>query len=169
MLLSARCQVITPAWIEALLNEAQRPEVGVVGASLQFPDGTLAHAGYALVEGPQVVALWQGLSAEACAQEHWPLAARSCPAVCGACLMVRKDVFGHCGGLRLQDGADIDLCLGAVEAGQLVIWTPLAQLQISGIVAPDAGIARVLLARWPSAFGGRADSASAIAWLAQVQ
>ncbi|MND25980.1 Glycosyl transferase family 2 [compost metagenome] len=169
VLLSARCQVITPAWIEALLNEAQRPEVGVVGASLQFPDGTLAHAGYALVEGPQVVALWQGLSAEACAQEHWPLAARSCPAVCGACLMVRKDVFGHCGGLRLQDGADIDLCLGAVEAGQLVIWTPLAQLQISGIVAPDAGIARVLLARWPSAFGGRADSASAIAWLAQVQ
>ena len=33
-------------WLETLLGHAQRPEVGAVGARLQFPDGSVRHAGY---------------------------------------------------------------------------------------------------------------------------
>lgn len=169
VLLSERCQVITPAWIEQLLNEAQRPEVGVVGALLQADDGALLHAGYALLEGPRLVASWQGLSAEARAQERWSLAVRSCAAVSGDCLMVRADVFEHCGGLQLEDGADIDLCLAAAEAGQLVVWTPHAQLLTQPAAAGDADLALALQARWPAAFVGHDTSASSLAWLEQVQ
>lgn len=168
VLLSERCQVISPAWIEALLNEAQRPEVGVVGALLQTADGALAHAGYALVQGPEVSAPWLGLSAEARVQVRWPLAARTCAAVSGDCLMVSASVFEHCGGLHDQKGGDIELCLAAAKAGQLVVWTPQAQLQVGEAVVPDVGVALSLSACWPSAFVGRADSTPTLAWLDQL-
>jgi hypothetical protein len=42
--------VITQAdWLDELLNHAQRPEVGVVGAKLFNPDGCVLHAGLILV------------------------------------------------------------------------------------------------------------------------
>ncbi|MEW9902807.1 glycosyltransferase [Pseudomonas putida] len=128
VLLSARCQVTTPAWIEALLNEAQRPEVGVTGALLRAADGTLAHAGYVLQENAKVISPWQGLSPEECAQIRWPQAVRSCAAVSGDCLMVRRDVFEHSDCLPPQPGGDIDLCVRIGQAGMLVLWTPFAQL-----------------------------------------
>ena len=34
-----------PDWLEALLEEAQRPEVGVVGPRLLYPDRRVQHAG----------------------------------------------------------------------------------------------------------------------------
>ncbi|MNO43213.1 Glycosyl transferase family 2 [compost metagenome] len=169
VLLSANGQVVTPAWIEALLNEAQRPEVGVVGGVLRAADGALMHAGYALLEGPQVVAPWQGLSAQACAQVRWPLVVHSCPAVSGDCLMVRQEVFAHCGRLQSTEGADIDLCLAAAHAGQLVVCTPQAQLQTTQAQALDSSLAQALQARWPAAFVGKDSEASAQAWLAQVR
>ncbi len=165
VLLSAHCQVLTPAWLEALLNEAQRPEVGVTGALLQTSDGSLAHAGYALHAGPEIAQPWLGASAEAQRKARWPQVVRSCSAVSGDCLMVSKDVFMHCGGLQLEEGADIDLCLSVASAGQLVVWTPLAQLQVSTVCAQPANL---LQARWPSAFAGKGDLGPKLAWLSQL-
>lgn len=168
VLLAARCQVITPAWIEALLNEAQRPEVGVTGGLLQDADGKLAHAGYVLLNGPQVHSPWMGLSPAARVQAQWTQAVRSCPAVSGECLMVRKEVFEQCEGLQSQAGSDVDLCLAVAQAGQMVVWTPHAQLLVVDMAAQSAVVAQELLARWPSAFSGRAASGQALEWLAQV-
>jgi glycosyltransferase involved in cell wall biosynthesis len=38
-------QVITPDWIEGMVEQAQRPSIGAVGALLLFPDDTIQHAG----------------------------------------------------------------------------------------------------------------------------
>jgi len=38
-------QVIRPDWLTAMLEQAQRAEVGAVGAKLLYPDGTIQHAG----------------------------------------------------------------------------------------------------------------------------
>ncbi|MOA38560.1 hypothetical protein D3C78_1602570 [compost metagenome] len=54
------------------------------------------------------------------------------------------------------DGADIDLCLKAAEAGLMVICTPLAQLLNAGVPLLDQAQQQVLAARWPSAFNVRA-------------
>lgn len=156
VLLSERCQVITPAWIEALLNEAQRPEVGVVGACLHATDGTLAHAGYELLADRQVHAPWQGLPLEVGARHSWTLSVRSCPAVSGDCLMVRKELFEHFGGLQTAAGADIDLCLAVAAAGLMVVWTPRSQLLVGALATLDASVSQALAARWPTAFSGRA-------------
>lgn len=169
VLLSARCQVIAPAWIEALLNEAQRPEVGVTGGLLLGIDGLLAHAGYTLLSGPQLDSPWQGLSLEASAQAQWPHAVRSCPAVSGDCLMVRKSVFEDCDRLQAHEGGDIALCLAAGEMGQMVVWAPQAQLLIEGTVARDSEVLRSLGEQWPAAFSARGASENTLGWLAQVK
>ncbi len=169
VLLAERCELITPAWIEALLNEAQRPEVGVAGALLQTAEATLAHAGYALVEGPRITMPWQGLSVEALAQARWPLAVRSCQAVSADCLMISKELFQQCAGLQIDEGAAIDLCLAAADAGRLVVWTPQAQLKVCDIPMVSDYLAQTILARWPSAFTGVSEFAPALAWLARVK
>jgi GT2 family glycosyltransferase len=48
VLLNDDITVITPDWVEAMLEHAQRPEVGVVGAKLLYPDQTIQHAGVIL-------------------------------------------------------------------------------------------------------------------------
>ncbi|RWU20718.1 glycosyl transferase [Pseudomonas alkylphenolica] len=168
VLLSEHAQVVTPAWIEGLLNEAQRPEVGVVGARLQTADGTLAHAGYELLAGPSVHAPWAGAAFEQDAVNFWPLSVRSCTAVSEGCLMVRKQVFEHVGGLVSAPGADVELCLAAAQAGLAVVWTPRAQLFVSELSAVDESVSRALAERWPTAFTGRAPFSVSLEWLAQL-
>ena len=50
VLLNDDVTVISPDWIEAMLEHAQRPEVGIVGALLLYPDRSLQHAG--VIMGP---------------------------------------------------------------------------------------------------------------------
>ncbi|AUF95573.1 glycosyl transferase [Pseudomonas sp. 02C 26] len=168
VLLSARCQVITPAWIEALLNEAQRPEVGVTGGLLQTVDGSLAHAGYALLAGPQVGSPWRGLSAEASVEARWPLAVRNCAAVSDDCVMVHKELFDQSAGELADGGTDIDLCLMATQAGQMVVFTPHAQLMVQAMVVHDADTVRAVAQRWPNAFTAAPAAAQPLEWLTQV-
>ena len=48
VLLAAEAEVVNANWIEALLNQAQRPEVGVVGAKLVDREGSVTGAGLIL-------------------------------------------------------------------------------------------------------------------------
>ncbi|GIW64577.1 MAG: glycosyl transferase family 2 [Patescibacteria group bacterium] len=41
-------EVITPDWIEGMLEHAQRKEIGAVGCKLLYPNGTIQHAGVIL-------------------------------------------------------------------------------------------------------------------------
>lgn len=41
-------EFITEDWIEQLLMYAQRPDVGICGAKLYFPDRSIQHAGVTL-------------------------------------------------------------------------------------------------------------------------
>ena len=167
VLLSAAAEVISPAWLEGLLNEAQRPEVGVVGGALYGADSTLAHAGYGLLSGPQVDTPWLG------AADQWHLSVRGCTAVSGDCLMVHKTLFEQCGGLQALPGADIELCLMAQDAGLAVVWTPQAQISVASLSAPDASVAQALAERWPQAFTGamsdkKRNAEGELAWMAML-
>jgi glycosyltransferase involved in cell wall biosynthesis len=46
LLLNDDTEVIAPDWLERMLDAAQGPRVGAVGARLLFDDGTLQHAGH---------------------------------------------------------------------------------------------------------------------------
>lgn len=151
VLLSSRCQVVTPAWIEALLNQAARPEVGIVGARLVASNGAISHAGYEMPGHREVRSTWLGLQ-QATARELGMREVRRCQAVSGDCLMVRRDVFERCGSLLLANGAEIDLCLRVADAGLLVLSTPHAQLSNEAVLSWTEEQLQPLFDQWSKTF-----------------
>ena len=149
--LSSRCQVVTPAWLEALLNQAERPEVGVVGARLVAGNGVISHAGYELLSSREVDSVWLGLK-QATARELGVREVRSYQAVSADCLMVRREVFEQCGMLSAANGADIELCLRVAAAGLLVLGSPYAQLCNETVPTLTEEQIQPLFDQWPEAF-----------------
>ena len=141
-------EVITPDWIEALLEYAARPEIGAVGAMLLYPDKSVQHSGLALgvtgIAGP----LMRGLEARKSGYFGLARTVKNVSAVAGACLMTKIDLFRSVNGFDEQHlptaFSDVDYCLKLGERGLRTIWTPYAELyqhearelkQSSGIVA----------------------------------
>ena len=151
VLLSSRCQVVTPAWLEALLNQAERPEVGIVGARLVASNGAISHAGYELLSNREVDSVWLGLK-QATARELGMREVRRCQAVSADCLMVRREVFEQCGTLLMASGADIDLCLRVTATGLLVLGSPHAQLLNEIVPTLTEEQIQPLFDQWPDAF-----------------
>jgi len=113
-------------WLDALLEHAQRKEVGVVGARLLYPDGKVQHGGQYLAE---MHARHAFRFADADDPGPFGLAtvAREMSSVTGACQMVRASVFKQLGGFDEAHDVvnnDLDFCLRAQRAGLAVIYTP---------------------------------------------
>ncbi|WP_342651027.1 hypothetical protein [Pseudomonas sp. REB1044] len=150
--ISDRCQVSSPGWIESLLNQAQRPEVGLVGCQMHDELGCVSHAGYELLDGQQVHASWLGLPVEARVQALGLDVVRGCQAVSGDGLMVRKQVLESLGGLGLDDAWAIKLCLQVSQAGLLVLMAPQAQLVNPGVPVLSEQVCASLVEQAPWAF-----------------
>ena len=121
LLLNNDITVLTPDWIEAMLELAQLPEVGAVGCRLVFPDGSVQHEGVALL--PEYTA----------ANVSWPWPViRDTSAVTAACMLVRRDAYWSIGGFD-EDIAvcynDVDFCLRMGRSGRHVVYTPNAELE----------------------------------------
>lgn len=158
LFLDAATAVVRGDWLDALLNHAQRPEVGIAGAKLLLPDGRVRHAGLVLgLDGPAGPA-FAGEPADAAGYMHRLEIDQDYSAVSGDCLMVRRSVHAEVGGFdedAFHGGyADVDLCLKVRQAGYLAVWTPHAVLLHDGTAAPPASeaderaAADALLARW---------------------
>ena len=129
-------EIVDSEWLLALLEHAQRPEIGAVGAKLVYPDGLIQHAGVILgIDG------CAGHSHQFFAEnEHWHpcgghldelLCIRECMAVTAACMMVRRDIFEKTGGFDedfVVGFGDTDLCLRILKEGYQNLWTPYARL-----------------------------------------
>jgi len=150
VLMSDRSQVSSPGWIESLLNQAQRPEVGVVGCQMHDGAGYVSHAGYELLEGGKVHAGWRGRGVGETVEALGLGVVRTCQAVSADGLMVRKEVFDAVGGLGQQAALDIDLCLRVGQQGLLVLMAPHAQLFNPAVpgVPDDAALALAAQAPW---------------------
>jgi GT2 family glycosyltransferase len=124
-------EAIEPGWVEALLEHAQRPGVGAVGAKLLYPDGTVQHAGIALGMEGFAGHPFRGARGDDPGPGGLLSVARECSAVTGACLMMGRELFESLGGfdpeLRIAFN-DVDLCLRARERGHRTVWTPHARL-----------------------------------------
>ncbi len=124
-------EVITPDWLERMLEHALQPNVGAVGAKLLYSNGTLQHAGIVLGLKDKICGhLLQHAPDSAEHAKHLAVA-RNVSAVTGACLVMRRSVFDEAGGFEEQfagDFNDVDLCLKVRQRGYQVIWTPHARL-----------------------------------------
>jgi len=125
-------EVISPNWLEEMLQHALRPDVGGVGAKLYYPDGTIQHAG--IIIGPSFgIAQHEHLRAPREAAGYFGRLTyiRNVSAVTAACVMIRKEIFDEVNGFdehyALAYG-DVDLCLKMRGKGLVNVWTPFSEL-----------------------------------------
>jgi O-antigen biosynthesis protein len=123
-------EVISPDWLTAMLEHAQRPEVGAVGARLLYADGRIQHAGVVVGVNRGAVNAFRRRTAESGSPSLAELV-REVSAVTGACMMMRREVFERVNGF--DEGLpvifnDVDLCLRIRQNGYTVLYTPHARL-----------------------------------------
>jgi len=145
LLLNNDTAVLHAEWLEEMLGHAQRPEVGIVGARLLFPNGTLQHAGVILGIGHSPAELiFINRESEDPGYFGRTLLPQNLSAVTGACLLIRKSLYHEVGGLDEQafqvSYNDIDLCLKVGQKGLLVVWTPFATLMHEGSASQMTGV-----------------------------
>ncbi|MBP6506156.1 MAG: glycosyltransferase [Opitutaceae bacterium] len=130
-------EALTPGWLEDMAGWLTVPGVGVVGAKLLYPDGTINHAGIALSRAdglPHV--LFEREPAEELGYVFLPHTTRNVVAVTGACLLTRTALYRQLHGfdeaqLRVAYN-DVDYCLRAGAAGFRSVVTPQAVLRHVG-------------------------------------
>ncbi|MEY3775710.1 MAG: Hyaluronan synthase [Verrucomicrobiota bacterium] len=130
-------EALTPGWLEDMVGWLSVPGVGVVGAKLLYPDGTINHAGISVShEDGLAHVLFEREPAEDLGYLFLPHAARNVAAVTGACLLTRTDLYRRLGGFdepKLQVAYnDVDYCLRAGAAGFRTVVTPQAVLRHVG-------------------------------------
>ena len=156
VLLATDSEVVNPNWIESLLNHAQRPEVGIVGAKLVDRDAKIAQAGLILGLNDGVASAFIGEKHTNAGYMQRLTVEQNYSAVSRVCLMVRKELFNALGGLdevTFADGfSDVDLCLKAGQAGYLTVWTPLVQVLHTGELPQTPEALAALREKWSAAF-----------------
>ena len=121
----------TSGWLDALVAQATRPSVGVVGARLLYPAGRVQHAGVVVGLGGAAGHVLAGLGGERPGYLGMAVLTRDVTSVTGACFGTRREVFDRLGGFDEALGLDlndIDYCLRARELGLQVVYEPLAEL-----------------------------------------
>jgi GT2 family glycosyltransferase len=127
LLLNNDIEVISPDWINAMVEQAQRPSIGAVGALLLYPDQSVQHAGIVLGIGgvgshshKQLHSVFPGYFGQLVTINNYS-------AVTAACLMCRREVYESVGGFEEELAVaynDVDFCLKLVEKGYRNIYLP---------------------------------------------
>jgi GT2 family glycosyltransferase/glycosyltransferase involved in cell wall biosynthesis len=123
-------EIITPDWLEAMLEYSQQSDIGSVGVKLYFGDDHLQHVGVQMQDGLPVHLYHRHLRDNP-GYFGSNLVVRNCAAVTGACFMTRRDVFQEAGGFDeafVLTHSDIDYCLKVRAAGKRIVFTPHAEL-----------------------------------------
>ena len=121
-------EVLTPDWLDAMVEQAQRACIGAVGALLLYPDDkTIQHAG--LVLGIVGVAghSHKYHDYQAPGYFYQIKTVNNYSAVTAACLMCRRKVFEAVGGFEEELAVafnDVDLCLKIKDKGYRNIYLP---------------------------------------------
>jgi O-antigen biosynthesis protein len=132
VLLNNDTEVIESNWLNELVGQALRPEIGVVGARLLYPDQTLQHGGVVTTPRGAGQHVMRHSSPEDPGYMDMLSVVHEVSAVTGACLAVRKEVFEQVVGIEEHHlrvaCSDVDLCFRVRSKGYRVIWTPNATL-----------------------------------------
>ena len=131
LLLNNDTRVITPGWIQGMLGNCQRREVGITGAKLYYPDNTVQHAGIIIGIGGIAGHAFLNLPRSRSGYLHKASIQMDYSAVTAACMMVKRKVYEELGGFEEKLAVafnDVDFCLRARQAGYLVVYNPRVEL-----------------------------------------
>ncbi|MEG0860207.1 MAG: glycosyltransferase [Pseudomonas sp.] len=132
LLLDPGCVLFDNQWLYELMQQAQRPEVGVVGPKVLDSNGAVISAGSVLGLDGTAGSSFFGVAATADGYMNRLRLVQNWSALSLDCLLVRSELFNALEGLdttTLQSALfDADLCLRAREQGYLVVWTPFSRV-----------------------------------------
>jgi GT2 family glycosyltransferase len=119
--------LVRPGWLDELVQTAERdPRVGIVGAKLIYPDGTLQEAGSVIWRDASGWNYGRGGRPDDPAYEY----VRDADYCSGAALLVRRSLFAQLGGFDERFAPayfeDTDLCFAARRAGFRTVYQPRA-------------------------------------------
>jgi glycosyltransferase involved in cell wall biosynthesis len=130
-LLNNDVEVMNDEWLSELVSRALRPEIGMVGARLWYPDGAIQHGGVILGAGGIAGHAHVGVRHDP-GYFARPHLAQNLSAVTAACAVVRRNVYLQLGGFDEVNLPvtfnDVDFCLRLRQAGYWIVWTPHAEL-----------------------------------------
>ena len=161
VLLNNDVAVLRPDWLDAMVAQAVRPEVGAVGAKLLYGDGRLQHAGVVVGLGGEAGHILRRRSADTPGHLGRLRVAHEVSAVTAACLAVTREKYRAVGGFDAAmfavDFNDVDFCLRLGCSGWKTVWTPHAVLSHLESVSRGrpSGAARERFEREAAAFSER--------------
>ncbi|MBV8371260.1 MAG: glycosyltransferase family 2 protein [Candidatus Eremiobacteraeota bacterium] len=124
-------EVLAEDWMEGMVEQAQRPSIGAVGAKLLYPDGTVQHAG--VVTGIGGVAGHAHKYADAASGGYFNTlrTTNNYSAVTAACMMVRREAYERAGGFDEALAVafnDVDFCLKLRRLGLYNVYLAHVEL-----------------------------------------
>jgi GT2 family glycosyltransferase len=142
-------------WLHALVELAQLPDVGAVGARLLYPDGVLQHAGVVLGMAGIAGHIFTGMPAGWHGYFGWDMVVRPFSAVTGACMLSPRALFEEMGGFDeafTVAYGDVDYCMRLADAGHRCLYTPHAEMvhheSVSRGASGQTGDARHFARKW---------------------
>jgi GT2 family glycosyltransferase len=125
-------ELLHEKWLDEMVMQVIREEIGCVGAKLYYPNMTVQHAGV-------IVGLWGCAGHSHKHSKHTDSGymnrlnvVQNYSAVTAACMAVRKTVFNEGEGFNEEDLTvafnDVDLCLKIQTKGYRNLWTPYAEM-----------------------------------------
>lgn len=131
-LLNNDIEVLAPDWLEIMVRQALRSDVGAVGARLLYPDGRIQHAGVVMGICGGAAHAHRLLRPDAAGYFYRHALPQFVSAVTAACLVVRRERFEAVGGLDEENFAvafnDVDLCMRLNRQGWQSLYEPRATL-----------------------------------------
>lgn len=124
-------EVVDPNWLNEIVSLANRPDVGVVGAKLLYPDGSIQHAGLVLGIHQSAGHVHRYLHGDDIGYFGRAGNLQETSAVTGACMFVKRSIYDEVGGLDEKLAVtcnDIDFCIKVREAGYVNLYTPYTKL-----------------------------------------
>lgn len=131
LLLNNDMEIITPNWMEGMLEQAQRKEIGAVGAKLLYPNDNVQHAGVVIGISGVAGHIFTGFHKTHYGYFGNLMGTTNYSAVTGACLMCRKEVYHEVNGFTEDftvEYNDTDFCLKILEAGYRNVYLPHVEL-----------------------------------------
>ena len=123
--------VINPGWLSAMLEHGQREEIGVVGAKLLYPQGTIQHAGLSIQQSGYIAHLHKHRPTESKGYMNRLICVQNVSAVTGALCLFKTSLHRQLNGFdedRFKIAFnDVDFCLRAEAMGYSNLFTPYAR------------------------------------------
>ena len=150
-------EILGKDWLASMVQSVQCTGVGVVGATLRYPNGTIQHAGISLSTSPYGVAMhkFRFCNGQESFLHGWYAVDRECVAVTGACMMSPASVFWELGGFDEKFAVicnDTDYCLRVGQAGyRCLVKADLGLIHHEGISRagiPESSDTELFRRRW---------------------